>query len=233
MKPRLVILFLLLGLFLLLALAVKSCVDAVVDAPRRGLEQTAEGVKAIFRDFGGFQPEVIINQTVVHAQSTATTELALVQKETLQDYEWSHRWMGSTKSIRVKGTYRAKAGFDLRERFVINIGPGHREVAAELPPARLLSVEQVGKLHFEDASGYWNRLTSQDREAALNQAKEAVRAEILQSNLLQDAEAEAIRQLGELARKQNLTLKLLTRPDIQPQHPSLREHSPTSPGPEG
>lgn len=217
MKLRELFPVVLLALLLILVLAVRSCINSAADAPRRGLEQTAEGVRAIFRDFGGFQPEVIINQTVVHAQSTATTELALVQKETLQDYEWSHRWMGSTKTIKVKGTYRAKAGFDLREKFVIHIGPQPGEVTAELPPARLLSVEQVGKLQFADESGYWNRLTSQDRETALNQAKEAVRAEILHSSLLQDAEAEALKQLGELARKQGLTLRLLTRPDLLPE----------------
>jgi hypothetical protein len=211
MKPREIFPIVLLAALLVLVLAVRSCVNTVVDAPRRGIEQTAAGVRNVFREFAGLQPEVVINQTVIHNQSTSTTELALVQKQTLQDYEWAHRWMGSTKSIRISGTYEAKAGFDLRERFVVTIGPGPEEVTAELPPARLLSIEQVGKLQFSDESGYWNRLTSQDRETALNQAKDAVRAEVLKSSLLKDAEEEAYKQLGELAKKQGLVLKLVFR----------------------
>jgi hypothetical protein len=209
MKSRAVFPVLILAGLLLLIFSIRSCVREMTEAPRRGLEQTAQGVRSIFHDFANFQPEVVIHQTVVHTQTTGATELTLVQKETLQEYQWSHRWMGSTKTIKVSGTYRAKAGFDLRERFVVTVGPKAGEVTAELPPARLLSVEQVGKLGFSDEGGYWNRLNSQDREEALNQAKEAVRVEIMKSDLLKEAEKEAIQQLGQLGRRQGLSLKVI------------------------
>jgi hypothetical protein len=206
MKFRLAWLMAFLLVLLALVLAIRSCIHTLAEAPSKSLEQTAKAARALFRDFGGFEPEVVIHQTVVHAQSTSTTELALLQKETRHDYEWSHRWMGSMKMVRVKGNYQAKAGFDLREKFVIKLGSSPREVSVELPPARLLSIEQVGPLQFEGESGLWNRLSDEDRQAALNQAKESVRAEILASRFLSEVHAEAWKQLQALAEKHELVL---------------------------
>ncbi|NJK91839.1 MAG: DUF4230 domain-containing protein [Blastochloris sp.] len=197
---------------LLLALAliwgVRTCVRELTEAPRRGMEQTAEGVRKVFQRFANFQPQIFIQQNVVYEQSAPITELALVRKETRQEYFWTHRWLGSSKSIRISGNYVAKAGYDLREPFVVRVGEEPGVAVVELPQARLLSVEQVGPLNFKDEEGLWNRLTQADRETALNQAREEARKMILKSGLLNEVELEARRQLEELGLKQGLSLKV-------------------------
>ena len=51
-----------------------------------------------------------------------------------------HSWAGSTKRIKLHGTFSVKAGFDLRKKFNVKIKPD--EILIELPHAQILSVEQ-------------------------------------------------------------------------------------------
>ena len=62
-----------------------------------------------------------INETVVIEQSTPILEVATISRQSLVDHSWSHSWLGSTKSLHIRGTFTAKAGFDLREPFTIDI----------------------------------------------------------------------------------------------------------------
>jgi hypothetical protein len=206
MKAKLSWFILVLAGCLFILLAIKSCVQKTA-------EETTAGVKKVFTDFAQMQPEIVINQTVVHQQSSPIAQLALIQKESFQRYTWSHEWMRSTKRIEISGTYVAKAGFDLRERFVVTLLENPGEVRVELPRAKLLSMEQKGNLVFQDESGWFNRLSSEDRESALNQARESARQEILKSGIIQEAEESAVKQLQELASKQGIKIELsLSKP---------------------
>ena len=59
----------------------------------------------------------------------------------------SHEWLGSTKRIRLSGTYEVKAGFDLREHLLVRIDGHYGRPEAiktyrvsQLPPLRDVAV---------------------------------------------------------------------------------------------
>ena len=74
--------------------------------------------------------------------------------------------MHSTKEIKVTGTFDAKAGFDLKEKFTITIEDGKALVV--FPEPKLLSIEMLGDLEFKDENGIWNWINEDDRSEAIN-----------------------------------------------------------------
>src|ERR1051325_755999 len=77
-----------------------------------------------------------------------------------------HTWVGSSKRVKLHGTFIAKAGFDLQQGVSIDIRP--EEIIVQLPHAKILGVEQkeVDVLAFEN--GLWNRISGQDVEDELS-----------------------------------------------------------------
>jgi hypothetical protein len=74
--------------------------------------------------------------------------------------------VGSSKRVKLHGTFIAKAGFDLRKGLSIDIRPN--EIMVQLPHAQILGVEQqqVDVLAFEN--GLWNRISGQDVQSELS-----------------------------------------------------------------
>ena len=64
-------------------------------------------------------------------QTTTVGELAVLARRVEVEREMLHTWAGSTKRIKLHGTYLVKAGFDLRKRFTVNVHPN--EILIELP----------------------------------------------------------------------------------------------------
>jgi len=74
--------------------------------------------------------------------------------------------MGSTKRIMIKGTFEAKAGFNLNENFKIDV---HDDKAiVTLPRPKLLSLTPQDDISFTDENGIWNWVNPNDRSAAIN-----------------------------------------------------------------
>ena len=71
-----------------------------------------------------------------------------------------HTWAGSTKRIRLHGTFLVKAGFDLRKKFNVNIRPN--EITIEFPHAQILSIEQQAVEVLVLENGFWNRISPVD-----------------------------------------------------------------------
>ena len=84
-----------------------------------------------------------------------------------------HTWAGSTKRIKLHGTYLIKAGFDLREKFTVDVRPN--EVVIALPHARILSVEQEQVEVLTLENGLWNRISPDDIQAQLATLPEQAR----------------------------------------------------------
>ena len=70
------------------------------------------------------------------------------------------------------GQYTVKAGFDLRDRFSVQIDEHTRHVRADFPAPRILSVEQKSYRVTQDSSGYWNLLTQHDQQMAVESMNE-------------------------------------------------------------
>ena len=88
-----------------------------IKAPTELARATAQGIQEFFN----FTPRVKIDQTIVIEQNAPIMEIATVSRQLMVDYTWLHTWLGSTKTIHLVGTFTAKAGFDLKEPFTIEI----------------------------------------------------------------------------------------------------------------
>jgi hypothetical protein len=129
------------------------------------LERLGREAREVFVQLANLQPRVTVNNRVYLEQVTTVAELSVLARRMEVEHEMMHSWAGSTKRIKLHGTYLVKAGFDLRKKFSVNVRP--HEILIELPHAQILSVEQqqVEVLTFEN--GLWNRISPDDIESEL------------------------------------------------------------------
>jgi hypothetical protein len=168
-----------------------------VKVPTDLARNTADGI----RQFFNFTPQVRINQTIVIEQNTPILEVATVSREMFIDHTWQQSWLGSTKTIQIQGVFMAKAGFDLRDPFRIDIERHPLRVVSWMPPAKLLSIEMKEYKVVKDEDGWWNKVTPQDREEALRQirAEAVVRAE--RSGLLEESRSSVEARIREIVER--------------------------------
>ncbi len=141
----------------------------VVVIPSRLAEKTYDGARQIGRDIAkvfSITPKITVNNTVVLEQQTPILELATLSQQFQHSYEWTNRWMGSTKKITIHGGFVAKAGYDLKERFSIEINDVKAIVT--LPAPQLLSIQGLDNMTFRDEHGVWNWINMEDRARAIN-----------------------------------------------------------------
>jgi len=188
-------------------LAFKSCADsagkipgAILGGAGSATTDTLKNISAIFTEAFQLTPKVVQNNVVILQQSAPIAEFSVLKKEGAYSFSWIHTWMGSEKKIEVNGRYRAKAGFDLEEPFLVTLEKDGT-LLADLPPAKLLSFEKVGDLEFKDSNGWFNRVTSEERSQVLNSFEKQAKAEMLESGILQEAEAQSLQRLKELSRR--------------------------------
>ena len=150
------------------------------------LERLARKAREAFVGLTQLQPRVTIKDRVFFEQTNAVAELALISRQTEVDHDFLHTWAGSTKRMRLHGTFNVKAGFDLRDNLSIDVR--EKEVIVRLPHASILTVEQqqVDVLEFEN--GYWNRISAEDLEKELAALPALAREKAAQSDLLAEAE---------------------------------------------
>lgn len=159
-------------LILIIVLLITGCIAAyviLVVIPTQLAQRSYDGAKQIGRDISEafqFTPEITVNNTVVLGQQTPILELATLTQDFQHEYEWTNTHFGSTKKINIKGSFKAKAGFDLNKRFALEITDNKALVF--LPKPQLLSIESLNDIKFEDENGYWNWVNMDDRSKAIN-----------------------------------------------------------------
>ena len=114
-----------------------------------------------------FRPEVRVDQVTVLQAEMPVLELATVRREFAHQYVWEQQWLGSTKRLHLRGTFAAKAGFDFNEKFYLEIDSDDLSVDFGLPEPRVLGVEIIA-YRAEEEEGYWNKLSAEEREQAVN-----------------------------------------------------------------
>ena len=157
------------------------------------LEKLGKDVRAAFIDIAHLQPQITINDRVYMEQTTPVSELVVLSRRIEVEHEFLHTWMGSSKRVKLHGTFLAKAGFDLRKGLAVDIRPN--EITVQLPPAQILGVEQqqVDVLAFED--GLWNRISGQDVQIELSMLPELAWKKTAESGLTAQAEETLQQQL--------------------------------------
>jgi hypothetical protein len=159
------------------------------------LERLGKDLRAAFIDIAHLQPRITINNRVYMEQSAPMSELAVLSRRIEVEHELLHTWVGSSKRVKLHGTFIAKAGFDLLQSLSIGIRP--EEIIVQLPHAKILGVEQeqVDVLAFEN--GLWNRISGQDLQDELSVLPQLAWKRAIENGLPAEAEHTLQRQLDE------------------------------------
>src|SRR5436189_4759289 len=157
------------------------------------LERLGKDLRSAFVEIAHLQPRITINNRVYIEQTTPVSELVVLSRRIEVEHELLHTWVGSSKRVKLHGTFIAKAGFDLRKGLSIDIRPD--EIMVTLPNAQILGVEQqqVDVLAFEN--GLWNRISGQDVESELSAMHELAWKKAAESELPAEAEETLQQQL--------------------------------------
>src|ERR1043166_175533 len=157
------------------------------------LERLGKNLRAAFIEMAHLQPRITINDRVYMEQTTPVSELVVLSRRIEVEHELLHTWVGSSKRVKLHGTFIARAGFDLRKGLSIDIRP--EQIIVQLPHAQILGVEQqqVEVLAFEN--GLWNRISGQDVQSELSVLPELAWKKAGQSELPAEAEETVQKQL--------------------------------------
>jgi hypothetical protein len=148
----------------------RSCARMPGEAAQAAAEPALELAKRIVDGISRrlqFRPEVRVDQVTVLQAEMPVLELATVRREFAHQYVWEQQWLGSTKRLHLRGTFAAKAGFDFNEKFYLEIDSDDLSVDFGLPEPRVLGVEIIA-YRAEEEEGYWNKLSAEEREQAVN-----------------------------------------------------------------
>src|SRR6267143_6011440 len=158
-----------------------------------GLERLGKDLRAAFIDIAHLQPRITINNRVYMEQTMPVSELIVLSRRIEVEHELLHTWVGSSKRVKLHGTFNVKAGFDLRKGLSIDIRPD--EIMVQLPHAEILGVEQqqMDVLAFEN--GLWNRISGQDVQSELSVLPELAWKKAAESELPAEAEETLQQQL--------------------------------------
>src|SRR5882724_12724105 len=150
------------------------------------LERLGKNLRAAFVDIAHLQPRITINDRVYMERTTPVSELVVLSRRIEVEHELLHTWVGSSKRVKLHGTFIVKAGFDLQQNLSIDIRPN--EIIVQLPHARILGIEQeqVDVLAFEN--GLWNRISGQDMQSELSILPELARQKTAGGDLPAQAE---------------------------------------------
>jgi Protein of unknown function (DUF4230) len=155
------------------------------------LERIGKTLRAAFIDIAHLQPRITINNRVYMEQTRPVSELVVLSRRIEVEHELLHTWVGSSKRVKLHGTFNVKAGFDLRQNLSIDIQPD--EIIVQLPHAQILGIEagQLDVLAFEN--GLWNRISGEDVQGELSILPQLAREKAIESGLPAQAE-HALRQ---------------------------------------
>jgi len=159
------------------------------------LERLGKDLRSAFVDIAHLQPRITINNRVYVEQTTPVSELVVLSRRIEIEHEFLHTWMGSTKRVKLHGTFTAKAGFDLRQDLNVDIRP--EQIVIQVPHAQILDVaqDQIDVLAFDN--GFWNRISGDDVQSELSILPQLAREKAAETGLSVEAERALQKQLDE------------------------------------
>jgi len=162
------------------------------------LEKLGKDLRAAFIDITHLQPRITINNRVYVEQTTPVSELVVLSRRIEVEHEFLHTWVGSSKRVKLHGTFTVNAGFDLRQNLSIDVRPD--QIIVHLPHARILGIEQdqVDVRAFEN--GLWNRISGEDMQSELSILPQLARQKAAESGLPDEAERALQQQIEQRIR---------------------------------
>jgi hypothetical protein len=179
------------------------------------LERLGNDLRSAFIDIAHLQPRITVNsRTIVDEAASPTAELAILTKQLKVKREFLHTWAGSSKRIKLSGTFLAKAGFDLRQDVTVDVRPD--EILIRLPHAQIVGIEEKNVDVLALENGLWNRISGNDLQNELAQLPEMARRQAEEVSLPAEAEQELQRQLSKRIRaRQPIKLVFTSAPQIE------------------
>ena len=155
--------------------------DRLASLPARAVRSASDQAETevaklrdAFSDLFHLQPRIKVSEKVILEQTTTTPELAVVSRDVEVTRDTTQVWWGSAKTIRMRSVYRIRAGFDLSQKFEVQVqGP---DIAVDVPRAKILSVEPVLTKIEELRDGLWNKIQACDVEKEVNEMPEIARS---------------------------------------------------------
>src|SRR5437588_7243963 len=127
------------------------------------LERLGNDLRSAFIDIAHLQPRITVNnRTTVDEAASPTAELAILAKQLKVKREFLHTWAGSSKRIKLSGTFLVKAGFDLRQDVAVDVRTD--EILIRLPHAEVIGIEEKHVDVLSLVKGLWNRVSGADLE---------------------------------------------------------------------
>ena len=179
------------------------------------LEKLGKNLGTAFVDIAHLQPRITVNNHVYMEQTTPVSELIVLSRRIEVEHEFLHTWVGSSKRVKLHGTFVAKGGFDLQQGLSIDVRP--EQITVQLPHAEILGVEQqqLDVLAFEN--GLWNRISAQDLQSELSVLPQLAWKKAVETGLPGEAEQMLQRQLEErIQTPQPLRLVFKDSPEKKP-----------------
>ena len=161
------------------------------------LERVGRDIRDAFVEVAQLQPRVTVNNRVYLEKTTAMAELAILSRQIEVEHEFLHTWAGSTKRVKLHGTFSAKAGFDLQQDFTVDLRPD--EITVRIPHASILGLEQKQTEVLAFENGFWNRISAADLQNELAALPALARQKAAESGILAETEAALQKQLNERA----------------------------------
>ncbi|MEP6699411.1 MAG: DUF4230 domain-containing protein [Verrucomicrobiota bacterium] len=159
------------------------------------LERIGREVRDAFVQVTHLQPRVTINNRVYLEKTATTAELVILSRQIEVEHELEHTWAGSTKRIKLHGTFTAKAGFDLQRDVAVDVRAD--DIVVRLPHATILGLEQKQVEVLSLENGFWNRISSADLEKELAVLPALARERAEQSEILVESETALQQQLSQ------------------------------------
>lgn len=197
------------------AITVMFCVAAAVFAwdrfVNRHLEKGTDAALVALKAWNNMvavSPQVILNQKVIFSQSTNIAELCVARRDIFVEIEHVTKLGPVEKSIKLDGTFRVRAGFDLDDGFSIAIDSTNRHIVATLPRPVILSVHKRSFSENKGRDSLWNRVSAQEYESALNQVEFAALRNARNSGLEEEARKYLEERVRRTAEVMGMTVEL-------------------------
>ena len=197
--------------FVLGALVVLSTLGALW--ARHLINRPGEIARALSEALGdklGLRPAVYVRDYVVVAEKRPIAELALVSRDTDVEHRIESVLLRSKAELALRAAFRVKAGFDLRAAdFSLHLDPALKQARLDLPAPKVLSLEMIHYEVLADRSGWWNRISEDEKALAIRDLQARAKLEAIRAGILGDCRQRLDSLLGELSR--GTGIKVLAR----------------------
>jgi hypothetical protein len=185
-------------------------------------EKVGRALSEAFSERLGLSPAIRIHNWVVVEERKPIAELALVSRDTDVEHRVKSVLLRSEAELDLRAVFRVKAGFDLRAAdFSLLLNPTLREAWLDLSAPRVLSVEMVRYEVLTDRSGWWNRISEDQKELAMRDMQAHAKLEAIRAGILGDCRQRLDAELAKVSSRTGVRVSARYRINADTAAPKL------------